>query len=77
MWEESDYDSLSNGGGLDFDADGVKGHISSLGIPAAGNEPNCKLTLGDDENVGKQSTDSTGLPGVSGQSLHCLHDWDC
>jgi hypothetical protein len=77
VWTGGSYDTLTNSGGVDFDVDGIKGHVFPLGIPQSGNKPQCKVTLGDYVNLGIGNTDSWGLPGNTGMSLDCIHDWDC
>ncbi|KAI1138281.1 hypothetical protein F5Y05DRAFT_56763 [Hypoxylon sp. FL0543] len=71
------YDNLSNGDGVDVDAGGVQFHIDALGIPDAQDDPNCKVHIGDDTNVGTGEAKNVGLPGVVGRDFDCTHDWDC
>ncbi|KAI1375460.1 hypothetical protein F4677DRAFT_138535 [Hypoxylon crocopeplum] len=73
----ANYDKLSNGAGVDVDADGLKFHIDALGVPDIKDKPSCKVHIGDYTNLGKGKVDNIGLPGVVGKDFDCTHDWNC
>ncbi|KAI1104638.1 hypothetical protein F4804DRAFT_183174 [Jackrogersella minutella] len=73
----ANYDTLTKGNGIDVDVDGVKFHIDPLGKPDIADGPTCKIHLGSYTNLGKPSTDGTGLPGIVGTKFDCVHDFLC
>ncbi|KAG9253712.1 uncharacterized protein F5Z01DRAFT_636935 [Emericellopsis atlantica] len=77
-WNGGSYGDLSLGDGTDFDADGVTGHIQSIGLPARGDNPRCEILRdGQDAITAEGTASSWGLPGTFGQRLSCDFLWDC